>query len=153
MFAQMKKCAAFTFGTGITIGVIIPRAYRWKSGFFVVGLDKATDLFQAAPINKWYYFIDHPLDNDTVHVSQTILIQMPKSNGTKFNPLDQSISSKPPYNRLQRITTSKLCTLLRHAQIIRIRIHLLACRNLLWDILRLPSSRRAALGLYVILML
>ena len=33
---------------------------------------------------------------------------------------------------------------------IRIRIHLLARRNLLWDILRLPSSRRAMLGLYVI---
>ena len=33
---------------------------------------------------------------------------------------------------------------------IRIRIHLL---TLLWDILRLPSSRRAALGLYVILIL
>ena len=32
-----------------------------------------------------------------------------------------------------------------------IRIYLLARRNLLWDILRLPSSRRAALGLYVIL--
>ena len=27
-----------------------------------------------------------------------------------------------------------------------IRIHLLACMNLLWDILRLPSSHRAALG-------
>ena len=36
---------------------------------------------------------------------------------------------------------------------IRIRIYLLAGRNLLWDILRLPSSRRAALGLYVILTL
>ena len=36
---------------------------------------------------------------------------------------------------------------------IRIRIYLLARRNLLWDILRLPSSRRAALGLYVILTL
>ena len=35
----------------------------------------------------------------------------------------------------------------------RRRIHLLARRNLLWDILRLPSSRRAALGLYVILTL
>ena len=34
---------------------------------------------------------------------------------------------------------------------IRIRIYLLARRNLLWDILRLPSSRRAALDLYVIL--
>ena len=33
----------------------------------------------------------------------------------------------------------------------RIRIHLLARRNLLWDILKLPSSRRAALCLYVIL--
>ena len=33
------------------------------------------------------------------------------------------------------------------------RIYLLALRNLLWDILRLPSSRRAALGLYVILTL
>ena len=32
-----------------------------------------------------------------------------------------------------------------------LRIYLLARRNLLWDILRLPSSRRAALGLYVIL--
>ena len=31
--------------------------------------------------------------------------------------------------------------------------YLLARRNLLWDILRLPSSRRAALGLYVILTL
>ena len=38
-------------------------------------------------------------------------------------------------------------------QRIRIRIYLLARRNLLWDILRLPSSRRAALGLYVILTL
>ena len=36
---------------------------------------------------------------------------------------------------------------------IRIRIHLLARRNLLWDILRLPSIRRAALCLYVNLML
>ena len=36
---------------------------------------------------------------------------------------------------------------------IRIRIYLLARRNLLWDILRLPSSRRAALSLYVILTL
>ena len=36
---------------------------------------------------------------------------------------------------------------------IRIRIYLLARRNLLWDILRLPSSRRAALGLYVFLTL
>ena len=36
---------------------------------------------------------------------------------------------------------------------IRIRIYLLARRNLLWDILRLPSSRRAVLGLYVILTL
>ena len=36
---------------------------------------------------------------------------------------------------------------------IRIRIYLLARRNLLWDILRLPSSHRAALGLYVILTL
>ena len=36
---------------------------------------------------------------------------------------------------------------------IRIRIYLLASRILLWDILRLPSSRRAALGLYVILTL
>ena len=35
----------------------------------------------------------------------------------------------------------------------RMRIYLLARRNLLWDILRLPSSRRAALGLYVILTL
>ena len=35
----------------------------------------------------------------------------------------------------------------------RIRIYLLARRNLLWDILRLPSSRRAALGLYVSLTL
>ena len=34
-----------------------------------------------------------------------------------------------------------------------LRIYLLARRNLLWDILRLPSSRRAALGLYVILIL
>ena len=33
---------------------------------------------------------------------------------------------------------------------IRIRIYLLARRNLLWDVLRLPSSHRAALGLYVI---
>ena len=32
-------------------------------------------------------------------------------------------------------------------------IYLLARRNLLWDILRLPSSRRVALGLYVILTL
>ena len=37
--------------------------------------------------------------------------------------------------------------------VVRIRIYLLAGRNLLWDILRLPSSRRAALGLYVILTL
>ena len=29
------------------------------------------------------------------------------------------------------------------------RIYLLTCKNLLWDILRLPSSRRAALGLYM----
>ena len=39
---------------------------------------------------------------------------------------------------------------------IRMRIHLLERRNLLWDILRLPSSRRAALGVllyYVILTL
>ena len=36
---------------------------------------------------------------------------------------------------------------------LQIRIHLLACRNLLWDILRLPNSCRAALGLYVILTL
>ena len=36
---------------------------------------------------------------------------------------------------------------------IRIRIYLLARRNLLWDILRLPSSCSAALGLYVILTL
>ena len=36
---------------------------------------------------------------------------------------------------------------------IYLRIYLLARRNLLWDILRLPSSRRAALGLYVILTL
>ena len=36
---------------------------------------------------------------------------------------------------------------------IRIRIYLLAHRNLLLDILRLPSNRRAALGLYVILTL
>ena len=34
-----------------------------------------------------------------------------------------------------------------------VRIYLLASRTLLWDILRLPSSRRAALGLYVILTL
>ena len=34
-----------------------------------------------------------------------------------------------------------------------IRIYILARRNSLWDILRLPSSRRAALGLYVILTL
>ena len=34
-----------------------------------------------------------------------------------------------------------------------IRICLLARRNLLWDILRFPSSRRAALGLYVVLTL
>ena len=34
-----------------------------------------------------------------------------------------------------------------------LRIYLLARRNLLWDILRLPSSRRAAQGLYVILTL
>ena len=33
---------------------------------------------------------------------------------------------------------------------IRIRIYLLTRSNLLWDILRLTSSRRAALGLYVI---
>ena len=32
---------------------------------------------------------------------------------------------------------------------ITIKIHLLACRNLLWDILILPSSYRAALDLYV----
>ena len=36
---------------------------------------------------------------------------------------------------------------------IRIKIYLLAHRNLLWDILRLLSSHRAALGLYVILTL
>ena len=36
---------------------------------------------------------------------------------------------------------------------IRIRVYLLSWRNLLWDILRLPSSRRAALGLYVMLTL
>ena len=36
---------------------------------------------------------------------------------------------------------------------IRFMTHLLAHRNLLWDILRLPSSCRAALGLYVILTL
>ena len=36
---------------------------------------------------------------------------------------------------------------------IRIRIHLLASRNLLWDILRLPSSLRTALDLCVILTL
>ena len=41
------------------------------------------------------------------------------------------------------------CTVMR----IRIRIYLLARMNLLWDILRLPSSRRAAPGLYVILTL
>ena len=35
-------------------------------------------------------------------------------------------------------------------QVEGLRIHLLARRNLLWDIQRLPSSRRAALGLYVI---
>ena len=34
-----------------------------------------------------------------------------------------------------------------------VRIHLLARRNLLWDILRLLSSRIAVLGLYVNLML
>ena len=40
------------------------------------------------------------------------------------------------------------------SSIIRIlRIRIKARRNLLWDILRLPSSRRAALGLYVILTL
>ena len=36
---------------------------------------------------------------------------------------------------------------------IRIRIYLLSRRNLLWDILRLPSSHRAVLGLCVILIL
>ena len=36
---------------------------------------------------------------------------------------------------------------------IRRRIYLLTGRNLLWDILRLPSSRRAAIDLYVILTL
>ena len=41
------------------------------------------------------------------------------------------------------------CTYIR----IRIWIHLLARRNLLWDILRFSTSRRAALDLYVILML
>ena len=41
----------------------------------------------------------------------------------------------------------------KQLQIIRIRIHLLARRNLLWDILRLLSSHRAALDLYVILTL
>ena len=46
------------------------------------------------------------------------------------------------------------CNIYYHLRIrIRIRIYLLARRNLLWDILRLPSSRRAALGLYVILTL
>ena len=34
-----------------------------------------------------------------------------------------------------------------------LRIYLLETRNLLWDILRLPSSHRAALGLDVILTL
>ena len=36
---------------------------------------------------------------------------------------------------------------------IRIRIYLLARRNLLWDILRLPSSSAAALGLYIYVIL
>ena len=40
-----------------------------------------------------------------------------------------------------------------YTNLIRIRIYLLARRNLLWDILRLPSSRRAALDLHVILTL
>ena len=32
----------------------------------------------------------------------------------------------------------------------KIRIYLLAHRNLLWDILRFPSSRRAVLGLFIL---
>ena len=73
-------------------------------------------------------------------------------------------SNPPPLPRLwacgQNIPAHDILALwaifhLTHAvsKIIRIRIHLLARRNLLWDILRLPSSHRAALGLYVILTL
>ena len=51
------------------------------------------------------------------------------------------------------VTTTITSLFIRIRIRIRIRIYLLARRNLLWDILRLPSSRRAALGLYVILTL
>ena len=53
---------------------------------------------------------------------------------------------------VQKIVTSSYWDQMIRIRI-RIRIYLLARRNLLWDILRLPSSRRAALGLYVILTL
>ena len=53
------------------------------------------------------------------------------------------------YNSINNTVVVSLILRIR----IRIRIYLLAGRNLLWDILRLPSSRRAALGLYVILTL
>ena len=56
------------------------------------------------------------------------------------------------FRKIRSINTDSFSKDIRRIRI-RIRIYLLARRNLLWDILRLPSSRRAALGLYVILTL
>ena len=64
----MKTYAVFTLGTGIwpTVGAIIIVAYLWEIWLFAVGLDEATDMFQAASTDKWYCFINSPQDKDTV---------------------------------------------------------------------------------------
>ena len=48
---------------------------------------------------------------------------------------------------LATTTTLHCSAILRLVNVNKIKIYSLAHRNLLWDILRLPSSRRAALGL------
>ena len=59
----------------------------------------------------------------------------------------QSVSDIQEILMLKYIMHHANCSIRRIR--IKIRIHLLAHRILLWDILRLPSSRRGAVGLYV----
>ena len=70
---------------------------------------------------------------------------------------NDSLEKNTTHNKHPNSTTKRESITFRNNHYIRIRIririYLLAGRNLLWDILRLPSSRRAALGLYVILTL
>ena len=119
---------------------------------------------QKVVSNDMYYKMEQPmcecnfdrglcLVSDYYHCFVNELIQVINecSGDTMHSHLEEMPLPLVLYHRVSKIIWTAILPnfFLR----IRIMIYLLDRRNLLWDILRLPSSRRAALGLYVILTL